>query len=590
MKTPLWSLVIAASFFAPALAQDHSSAQSPGYAVRSETNRMVPMRDGVRLSTDLFFPVGVEGKLPVILWRSVYGKEGAFERESLFPALVQRGYVVATQSTRGRGGSEGNFIPSVGDRNDGYDTVAWLASQPWSNGKVATSGCSSLGEAQLLAAVTKPPHLVTIEPMTSASGYNVHGRPWMSFDGGAFELAQTAGWFAAADASRVDYATLPVVDVLKKAGLTGTEYEKFASSSPEGEYYQKLEWLRSGERIDVPALFFDSWYDYGPAETLEFVSDLRKAAPSASARRNQFAIISPGTHCSYLNPSAHTVAGERDLGHAGLDMLDLQLRWYDHWMKGIQNGITDRPVIQYYLMGKNEWRSAGSWPVPGTRFTRLYLDSHGQANSRMGDGRLSFDPQAPDSPSDTFLYDPADPVPSLGGHTCCTGKDTEAGGYDQSKIEARRDVLVYTSDVLEKGLEITGPLELFLQVASSAPDTDFTAKLVDVYPDGRAFNIQEGAMRMRYREGFDKNLRMRPGEVYAIRLNLHATSNYFGPGHRFRLEVTSSNFPRWDRNLNTGGNNYDESTWVTARNTVHHSAGHPSYIVLPVTAGGLPVP
>lgn len=581
MKTPLSLLILASSFLGSAFAQDRAATQPAGYAVRAETGIMVRMRDGVALSTDLFFPVGAEGKLPVILWRSVYGKEDAFEREPLFPELVRRGYVVATQSTRGRGGSEGAFIPSVGDRNDGYDTIAWLARQPWSNQKVGTAGCSSLGEVQLLAAVTKPPHLVTIVPMTAASGYNVRGRPWMSFDGGAFELAQTAGWFAG-DAGPVDYTTLPVIDVMKKAGITGTEYENFASSNPEGAYYQQLEWLRAGETIDVPALFFDSWYDYGPAETLELVSALRKSAPGATPRSNVFAIISPGTHCSYVTPTAHTVAGERDLGKAGLDMLDLQLRWYDYWMKGIQNGITDRPAIQYYLMGKNEWRSAEAWPVPGTRFARLYLGSGGQANSRTGDGRLSFDPPESGSPSDSFVYDPSDPVPSLGGHTCCTGTDTDAGGYDQSKIEARRDVLVYTSDVLTEGLEVTGPLEVFLHVSSSAPDTDFTAKLVDVYPDGRAINVQEGALRMRYRAGFDKNLRMRPGEVYPIRLDLHATSNYFGPGHRLRLEVSSSNFPRWDRNLNTGGNNYDESDGVTARNAVHHSAERPSYVVLPV--------
>jgi hypothetical protein len=581
MKSPLRLLAVAAFFCGLALAADPAGHQSPGYAVRAETGIMVRMRDGVRLSTDLFFPVGAEGKLPVILWRSVYGKEGAFEREAVLPELVKRGYVVATQATRGRGGSEGSFIPSVGDRNDGFDTVAWLASQPWSNQKVGTSGCSSLGEAQLLLAVTQPPHLVTVVPMSAASGYNVHVRPWMSFDGGAFELAQTAGWFSG-DPGRVNHATLPVVDVLKKAGLPPSGYEKFASSNPEGEYFQRLEWLRSGELIDVPALFFDSWYDYGPAETLELVSALRKAAASASARNNQFAIISPGTHCSYMTPAARTVAGERDLGHASLDVLDLQLRWYDYWMKGIQNGVTEQPPIRYYLMGKNEWRGAEAWPLPGTRFTRLYLASNGQANSRMGDGRLSFDTRASGAPSDTFVYDPSDPVPSLGGHTCCTGKNSEAGGYDQSNIEMRRDVLVYTSEVLDDGLEITGPLEVFLHVSSSAPDTDFTAKLVDVYPDGRAFNIQEGALRMRYRDGFDKNLRMRPGEVYPIRLNLHATSNYFGPGHRFRLEVSSSNFPRWDRNLNTGGNNFDESKGVAARNTVFHSIEHPSYVVLPV--------
>jgi hypothetical protein len=250
-------------------------------------------------------------------------------------------------------------------------------------------------------------------------------------------------------------------------------------------------------------------------------------------------------------------------------------------LKGVENGVTDMPRVRYYLMGANRWRSADAWPVPGTRFERLYLSSGGRANTLHGDGTLSFEPPD-DARSDTFTYDPGNPVPSLGGHACCTATETGAGSYDQRRIEAREDVLVYTSEPLERGLEVTGPLRLVLLVSSSAPDTDFTAKLVDVDPDGRAFNVQEGALRMRYRDGFDKSLRMKAGETYEARLDLHVTSNWFGPGHRIRLEVSSSNFPRWDRNLNTGGRNFDESTHVPARNTVHHSPERPSYLVLPI--------
>jgi putative CocE/NonD family hydrolase len=308
---------------------------------------------------------------------------------------------------------------------------------------------------------------------------------------------------------------------------------------------------------------------------------LQRESLSARARENQFIIVAPNTHCGYLNTEQNNLVGERDLGDARLDVLDLQLRWFDFWMKGIDNGITDMPKIQYYLMGKNEWKSADAWPIPGTRFENLYLASNGQANSSEGDGLLSFELQADTNP-DQFIYNPATPVPSLGGHSCCTGTDTESGSYDQSQIEMRDDVLVYTSAVLEEGLDVTGPLKVVLSMSSSAKDTDFTAKLVDVYPDGRAFNIEEAALRMRYREGFDKDLRMEADEIYQVHLDLHVTSNYFGPGHRFRLEVSISNFPRWDRNLNTGGNNYDESEFVVAHNTVHHSEQHPSYIVLPI--------
>jgi putative CocE/NonD family hydrolase len=248
----------------------------------------------------------------------------------------------------------------------------------------------------------------------------------------------------------------------------------------------------------------------------------------------------------------------------------------------VDNGITDMPKVQYFLMGKNEWRSSDVWPLAGTKYKKFYLHSSGRANSRYGDGVISDTGPDSEQPADTFIYDPATPVPSLGGQACCTGLDSGAGAYDQSEIEMRHDVLVYTSDVLEEGLNVTGPLEVVLYVSSSARDTDFMAKLVDVYPDGRAFNVQEGALRMRYREGFSKDLRMNEGEVYEARLDLHATANYFGPGHRVRLEVSSSSFPRFDRNLNTGGNNYDESEWVIAENAVHHSPAYPSHLLLPV--------
>ena len=549
-----------------------SKHSETSYPVRAEPGVMIEMRDGTRLATDLYFPDGATGPLPAILMRTIYSKEAEFGNDPIFAELVRRGYVVAIQDTRGRAPPRPSPVsPTIGDRDDAYDTVSWLSAQPWSNQKVGSAGCSSPGEAQLLLAAARHPKHVTAIPQSAASGYNVRGRPWASFDGGVFELAQTAGWFSG-DTSKVDFATLPVIDVLEAAGLPAKDYERFVASNPEGEYFRNLEWLRPGEPLDLPMLFFDSWYDYGPAETLDLFNSVRETAPSKVARDNQFVVIAPATHCAYSNLGEHTVVGERELGDARLDILDMRLRWYDYWLKGIDNGITDMPKVQYYVMGRNTWRSAAAWPVPGTRYEKLYLRSGGE---------LAFEPPGM-AGSDTFIYDPGSPVPTLGGHTCCTGLETGAGGYDQSAIEQRDDVLVYTSTVLDEGIEVTGPLEVILQVSSSAPDTDFTAKLVDVYADGRAFNIEEGALRLRYREGFDKNLRMRAGESYRIRLDLHVTSNYFAPGHRIRLEVSSSNFPRWERNLNTGGNNYDESDYVTAENTVHYSAEEASFIVLPI--------
>jgi putative CocE/NonD family hydrolase len=615
MSRLLLGFLLTAVLWTPALAHESKDQEVAQYDVRAERSHMVPMRDGVALSTDLYLPKGPEGKLPAVLVRTAYGKNHSFANDPLLTTLVGRGYVVAIQDMRGRFESEGRYKPARNNREDGYDTVTWLTEQTWSNQLVGTAGCSYAGEVQVVLAAAQHPHHVAAVPMAGATGYYAPGRPWVSFDGGAFELAQTAGWFASSgdqfyygpppwvdrqewfrsDAAKLFQAapqrdltkylslvsTLPTVDILKKSGLPPTAYEDFASNRPESKYFQDLEWARASDRFDVPALFVDSWYDYGVAETLELWNLFQKNSNSTKSQENQFVIIAPSTHCGYSNATENTTIGARELGDARLDFLDIQLRWYDHWLKGIDNGITEMPKIQYYLMGKNEWRSADSWPLPDTRYQKLYLKSGGQANSRYGDGELSWKP--PDkSPADHFVYDPATPVPSLGGQSCCTGTDTEAGGYDQSGNEMRHDILVYTSPTQEVGIEVTGRLEVVLQVSSSAKDTDFTAKLVDVYPDGRAFNVQEGALRMRYREGFSQELTMTSDEIYEIRLDLHATSNYFGVGHRIRLEVSSSNFPRWDRNLNTGGNNYDETEWKVAKNTVFHSKDHLSYVVLPV--------
>jgi putative CocE/NonD family hydrolase len=592
-----------------------SPAIGQGFDTRVEESVMVPMRDGVALSTDLYFPDGAEGPLPAILIRTAYGKTSTIDWNPAYRALISRGYVVAIQDVRGRYESEGEYVVAKGRREDGYDTVDWLVSQDWSNGKVGTAGCSYLGETQIVLAAAKHPNHVAAIPMSASSGFYAPGRAWSSFDGGVFELAQTAGWFASngtqifygpppsidrqdwfrspasklfSQAPKIDFdaylklvPTLPTFDILRRAGLPPTEYEKWATSLPDGEFFRTKDLAQSSDTFDVPAVFMDSWYDYGPAETIEMFRLFQENAQSETARKNQFLIIGPSTHCGYTEATERTIVGARDLGDARLDFMDLQLRWYDYWLKGIDNGITEMPKIRYYVMGLNKWKTSASWPPEGTTHQIWHLNSGGHANSRNGDGLLQM-AVPPNNGSDSFNYDPAFPVPSLGGHTCCTGTETEAGGYDQSEIELRDDVLVYTSGVLTKGIEVTGALEVILYVSSSAPDTDFTAKLVDVYPDGRAFNIQEGALRMRYRNSLSEAELMEPGEVYEAHLDLHATSNYFGPGHRIRLEVSSSNFPRWERNLNTGGNNFDETEWEVAQNTIHHSAKYPSRIVLPV--------
>lgn len=615
---PLTSLVAALiAYLANGVAGGAATAPE-ATAGRVERNVQVPMRDGVHLAMDLYFPRSASGPQPTILVRTPYDRSSPATTASLRRKLIDRGYVLAVESMRGRYESEGHYKPGISHRNDATDTVDWIASQPWSDGKIGTMGCSYLGDNQVVLAAARNRHHLAAVPMASTTGYLGRGRPWEAFDGGVFELAETAGWFAEygsevvygppawvtdrqawfnspaathfRGAASIDTASyfphlwdLPIVDVLKNAGLPPTDYLAFVSRNPDDAYFHSLDWAQAGDTFDTPMLFFDSWYDYGPADALELRDFVEKNSVSARARDNQYIVIAPTTHCEYETATGHEhwVIGERDMGVSTLDVEDLELRWYDHWLRGVDNGVTSMPKVQYFLMGANEWRHADRWPVPGTEFRRWYLHSGGRANSRRGDGTLSTAKPGRE-PSDTFVYDPASPVPSVGGQACCTGLWTGAGAFDQSTTELRDDVLVYTGAPLSEGIEVTGPLEVVLSVSSSARDTDFVAKLVDVYPDGRAFNVQEGALRMRYRDGFAKSLTMAPDGVYTVHLGLHATANYFGPGHRVRLEVSSSSFPRFDRNLNTGGHNFDEHEFVIARNTVHHDPGRLSYVVLPV--------
>ena len=604
----------------PVHAQRRGPAEplAPKYDVSLRPGILIPMRDGLELSTDLYFPEA-SGQLPVVLLRTPYDKNTYREEEQAAPHLFSgQGYVVAVQDKRGKYESyKGVYSVTGEDGIDGYDTVDWLARQPWSNGRVGTFGCSYLGDVQMMQSRHRNPHLAAMIPQASGGslGY-VKGRYRYGglYSGGAFALARGFVWFwgsaskisygppdhidasewFAAEASRyfdpaprlpeIDYEkvwlTLPLLEMVSAHNGPPTDWEVWVSSAMTDPYWKQFSYLGDDDRFDVPALFINSWYDYGARDLFDEFNLLRRNAESARARENQFIITSPTTHCASEQATARTIVGERDLGDARKDFWRIYVEWFDHWLKGVDNGVTEMPKVQYYLMGKNEWRSAEEWPLPETQFTKYYLHSDGRANSRYGTGTLSTLPPE-EEPTDRFTYDPATPVPSRGGPMPLG----TAGSFDQSDIEMRHDVLVYTSRLLQEGIEVTGPIEAVLYVSSSAKDTDFAAKLVDVYPDGSAFNVQEGIFRVRYREGFDKKVWIKPGDVYELRVDLHATSNYFGPGHRIRLEVSSSSFPRFDRNLNTGGNNYDEARWEVAVNTVHHSEEQASYIVLPVIPG-----
>lgn len=583
---------------APAvLAVQGPARPEPHYAVRLEPSVMVPMRDGIRLSTDLYFPEGVRERLPAVLMRTPYDKNRARGEESTARWFAGQGYVVAVQDKRGKYESEGLYVVSGGDVPDGDDTINWLARQSWSTGKVGTYGCSYLGEVQVKLAQSRNPNLAAMIPQAAGGGIGTAGdryRYFGAWNGGAFELAAGVGWFREAGSKRnpapalptVDYrqlwSHLPLVDIMDAAKAPPTDWREFVSHGLSDPWWDQFDYLTDADRFDVPALHVNSWYDFGVAETLYEFNLFRRNAVSPLGRDHQYVIISPTTHCRSESATERTIVGQRDVGDARFDFHGAYLRWFDHWLKGMDNEVTRMPKVQIYVMGRNQWRAESEWPLARTEFTRYYLHSDGGANSRSGTGTLATVLPG-DEPGDTIVYDPGNPVPSVGGPICCTGTpDAPEGAFDQSAVETRNDVLVYTTPPLERGIEVTGPIQLVMYVSSSAKDTDFTGKLVDVYPDGHAYNVQEGILRARYREGFGRTVWMERGGVYQLTIDLQATSNYFGPGHRIRLEVSSSNFPRFDRNLNTGGNNYSEIAMVAATNTVHHSQRYPSHVVLPV--------
>ena len=563
-------------FFAiPLLAASRYPLPAARYPVRAEINVRVPMRDGVRLATDIYYPQGAGDKLPAIMIRTPYNRKARTEVIRMFAG---QGYIVAVQDVRGKFDSEGRFTVAANETNDGSDMLDWMAAQPWSTGKIGTYGCSYLGSNQIELAKLRNPHQTAMIAQAAGGAYRFDD----VLEGGAMNLADNAPWFlkwgskveSAPEPPKVDLErmllTLPLIEMLKRAGGPHTDFEDFLSHEPGEPWWERFGYVNRAHRFNTPSLQICSWYDTVVNEAFLLAKLMRENSESTRARDNQLLVIAPTTHCAFDSATEHTIVGKRELGDAQFDYYDLYLRWYDHWLREQDVGLASWPKVRIYVMGANRWRSENEWPLARTNFTSYFLHSRGNAQGLKGDGMLST--VAPDEePADHFRYDPKNPVPTVGG-----------GAQDQSEVEKRSDLLVYSTPPLNTGVEVTGPLEVLLFVGSNARDTDFTAKLVDVYPDGTAFNVQEGILRARYREGFKKKVWMKPGEVYRLSIDLHATSNYFPPGHRIRLEISSSNFPRFDRNLNTGGNNYDETEPLIAENVVYHARNHASHIILPV--------
>lgn len=572
-----------------------------------DKNVQVPMRDGVALATDIYRP-DTEQALPVLVQRLPYNKE--------LPALlsfaldVQRaarsGYAVVVQDTRGRFASEGEFNPFMDEAEDGADTVQWAAEQAWSNGQVGMVGGSYFGATQWLAATQAPEALKTIAPFVTAADYH---EGW-AYQGGAFELGFNLNWtltslglgelqrrmgagratmqdmFAlinAVDNNADLYQRIPLNDMPALEGIAKYYFDWLAHPDYD-DYWRKIAPKEYYEQITAPALNMGGWYDLFLGGTIANYMGMKEHGGSETARKQQRLIIGPWSHGVVTGAFPWRQYGLMS-GTDVLDLTGIQLRWFDYWLKGEDNGVDKDKPVRLFIMGANTWREEDNWPLPDTQFTNYYLRSNGHANTLAGDGLLST--EAPgDEPQDLYLYDPRNPVPTVGGQSFLPGLGVaaNAGPRDQRPVEARHDVLCYTTPPLEKPVEVTGPVSLVLFASSSALDTDFTGKLVDVHPDGRAEILTEGILRARYRDSFSEPSPLQPGQVYEFHLDLWATANLFDAGHRIRLEVSSSNFPRFDRNTNTGGTIAEEgeADFVQAVNRVFHDSAHPSHLVLPV--------
>jgi putative CocE/NonD family hydrolase len=550
-------------------------------------------RDGVTLHADIYRPNSPD-KFPVILMRTPYDKSVNWAAGPA-PQMARRGYVVIIQDIRGRYTSEGEWYPFRHEQADGYDSVEWAAALPYSNGKVGMMGASYVGATQMLAAIAQPPHLAAIAPNVTASNYH---DGW-TYQNGAFEQWFDENWTTQlaqnslqrlieenTDA-RTGVPTLPLADypvfnfgqLPADAQLTAKiapYYLDWLAHPDYDEYWKQLSIEENFSKIQVPMLQVGGWYDIFNGGTLRNYMGAKAHGATDAARTQQHLLIEIGGHAGFGRRIGDIDFGPHALENAYTSVI---LDWYDYLFKGIKNEYaTDKPV-KVFTMGANEYRQLDDWPPPQAKSTKYYLHSAGKATSLRGDGTLTT--TAPRSEAtDSYLYDPKNPTPTFGGPLCCDQERMEPGPRDQRGVENRDDVLVFSTAPLARDLEVTGPVTAMLWVKSSAVDTDFTAKLVDVGPDGFAMDLTEGILRMRYRDTQERATLMNPGQIYQITVDLWATSNVFLKGHTIRLEISSSNFPRFDRNLNTGEEIKFAHTSVPATNTVLHDAEHPSAVIL----------
>jgi hypothetical protein len=550
------------------------------------------MRDKVTLRADIYRPKA-DGQFPVLLQRTPYNKSGevAFGLKA-----AASGYVVIVQDVRGRYTSEGDFYTFRHESNDGYDTVEWAAALPYSNGKVGMWGGSYVGATQMLTAIAHPPHLAGICPVVTASNYHEN---W-TYQGGAFEQWFNQSWTSGLAQDTFDRSVVKNTNALGGMWkLPLANYPLFNFSDPSAapatttslapyfldwlahptydDYWKEISIEEHFADIKVPVLTVAAWYDIFQGGSLRNYLGIKAHGGNDAARKDQHLFVTIGGHAG-----GGRKIGEVDFGPAAaeFDEDEVTLKWYDYLFKGAQNEFAGKPV-KIFVMGANQWREEDDWPLARAQSTKYFLHSVKGAASLRGDGILST--VAPRSEAaDHYLYDPANPVPTVGGPLCCDSIHLPPGPRDQRAVEARDDVLIYTTPAFAQDTEVTGPVSLELFAKSSAVDTDFTAKLVDVGPDGFAQNLTEGIIRGRYRDSREKASLLNPGQIYKFNIDLWSTSNVFLKGHMLRLEISSSNFPRFDRNLNTGEDPAFARSFVSATNTIYHDGEHPSALILPV--------